>query len=124
MQGIRRVPYSGAFNRLTPATAQGLYTRVAAGIGGRRLVRRSGEEHTMNNGEGQGKLQQIRGQARQWWGQWRNRHLYRAGGQLEPFVAVLQTKYGYTRAAAEDEFYRRMAQFEAAKPKHKKNVGY
>jgi uncharacterized protein YjbJ (UPF0337 family) len=73
--------------------------------------------------ESEGKWKQIRGLARQWWGQFSNRNLYRADGKLEPFVDVLQTKYGYTRAAAEEEFHRRKAQFEAAKPKHKKNAG-
>jgi hypothetical protein len=47
-------------------------------------------------------------------------NLYGARGKLEPFVDVLQAKYGYTREATEEEFKRRMAQFEAANPKHKK----
>jgi hypothetical protein len=52
-----------------------------------------------------------------------NRRLYGADGKLEPFVAILQGKYGYTRQAAEEEFSRRMAQFEAAKLKRAKNQG-
>jgi uncharacterized protein YjbJ (UPF0337 family) len=77
----------------------------------------------MNNSEFQGKWQQLRGLPRQWWTRWTNRNLYRAGGKVEPFVDVLQTKYGYTRAAAEEEFHHRMAQFEANQPKHKKSAG-
>ena len=71
----------------------------------------------------EGKWQQIRGLARQWWDELSNHNLYGANGKLEPFVDVLQTKYGYTREAAEQEFHRRMAEFEAAKLKHKKNAG-
>ena len=77
----------------------------------------------MNKDRLQGTWRKIGGLARQWWGQWTDRNLYRAGGKLEPFVDVLQTDYGYTREAAEEEFHRRKAQFEAAKPKHKKNAG-
>jgi hypothetical protein len=77
----------------------------------------------MNNGEFQGKWQQLRGFPRQWWTRWTNRNLYRASGKLEPFVDVLQTKYGYTREAAEEEFVRRKAQFAAVKSQFKKGGG-
>ena len=76
----------------------------------------------MTTDEFRGKGKQIGGLARQWWGRWSNRNLYRAGGKLEPFVDVLQAEYGYTREAAEEEFHRRKAQFETAKLKHKKNA--
>jgi uncharacterized protein YjbJ (UPF0337 family) len=76
----------------------------------------------MNKVVGQDRWQQIQRQVQQWWGELRNRHLYRADGKLEPFVAVLQAKYGYTREAAEEEFSRRKAQFEAAKSKPAKST--
>ncbi len=71
----------------------------------------------------EGKWQQVQGLARQWWDELSHRNLYGANGKLEPFVDVLQTRYGYTREAAEEEFHRRMAEFEAAKLKHKKKAG-
>ena len=71
----------------------------------------------------EGKWKQIQGQARQWWSKLTHRNPYGANGKLEPFVGILQEKYGYTREAAEEEFRRRKAQFEAGKPKHKKNAG-
>ena len=67
----------------------------------------------------EGKWKQIQGQARQWWSELTSQNLYGAGAKLEPFVSILQEKYGYTREAAEEEYNRRKAQFEAAKPKHK-----
>ena len=77
----------------------------------------------MPKGKFQGRREQFRELARKLRAQWANRNLYRATGQLEPFVAVLQTQYGYTRAYAEEEFHRRKAQFEAAKPEHRQNAG-
>jgi uncharacterized protein YjbJ (UPF0337 family) len=74
----------------------------------------------MNKDDGQGKWRRMWGQARRWWATAADGNLYGARGKLEPFVDVLQAKYGYTREAAEEEFKRRMAQFEAANPKHKK----
>jgi len=71
----------------------------------------------LNKVIGQDRWQQIQRQVRRWRDEWGNRHLYCADGKLEPCVAVLQEKYGYTREAAEEEFNRRKAQFEAAKSK-------
>ena len=74
----------------------------------------------MNKDEFEGKWKQIQGQARQWWGKLTDDDLERAGGKFEQFLGVLQEKYGYTRAAAEEEVNQRMAEFKAAR-KHKKN---
>jgi len=57
------------------------------------------------------KWQQIRGQARQWWSKLTESDLERVGGNLEEFVTILQAKYGFTRAAVEDELNQRMMQF-------------
>jgi uncharacterized protein YjbJ (UPF0337 family) len=77
----------------------------------------------MNNDEFAGQWKQIRGQARQWWGQLTDDDLEQVGGQWEQFVGVLQAKYGYSREAAEGEFNQRMAQFEANKSRRKKYGG-
>jgi hypothetical protein len=65
----------------------------------------------------------IGGLTRHWWSPWTDHNLYRASAKLEPFVDVLQAKFGYTREAAEEEFYRRKAQFEAVKSQFKKGAG-
>jgi len=67
----------------------------------------------MNKDEFEGKWKQIRGQARQWWGKLTADDLERAGGKFEQFIGIVQEKYGYTREAAETEFNKRMAAFEA-----------
>jgi hypothetical protein len=43
--------------------------------------------------------------------------LEQIGGQWEPFVGILQAKYGYTREAAEEAFTQRMAELEANQKK-------
>lgn len=75
----------------------------------------------MNKDEFEGKWKQIRGQARQWWGKLTDDDLERAGGKFEQFIGVLQEKYGYTREVAEDEFNKRMTEFEAGKHGNGKN---
>lgn len=75
----------------------------------------------MNRGGTPAMWKQLRTLVRQWQSLWRDRNLYRVSGKREPFVAVLQEKYGYTHVAAEEEFDRRIAQFKAAQQKPNKN---
>jgi len=77
----------------------------------------------MNKDEFEGKWKQIQGQAKQWWGKLTDDDLGQIGGQFDKFMGVLQEKYGYTREVAEQEFNKRMAQFEASKQKHDKKNG-
>ena len=67
----------------------------------------------MNKDVFEGHWKQIRGHARQWWGKLTEDDLERVGGKFEQLVGVLQTKYGYTRDAAEERINRRMAKYEA-----------
>lgn len=62
-----------------------------------------------------GKWKQIQGQARQWWGKLTDDDLERAGGKAEQVIGLLQEKYGYTRAHAEEEFNKRVAEAKASK---------
>jgi uncharacterized protein YjbJ (UPF0337 family) len=76
----------------------------------------------MYRSEFEGKWRQIRGQARQWWSKLTEADLERVSGNLEEFFTILQAKYGFTRATAEEELNQRMTQLEA-KTKHAKSGG-
>jgi uncharacterized protein YjbJ (UPF0337 family) len=71
----------------------------------------------MNKDEFECKWTQIRGQARNWWDKLTDRDLEQVGGQWEPFVGILQAKYGYTRETAEAAFNQRMVELEANQKK-------
>jgi uncharacterized protein YjbJ (UPF0337 family) len=61
----------------------------------------------MGNDIFEGKWQQIRGQARIWWGKLTDDELEQVGGQFNKLSGLLQEKYGYTRRQAEDEIKKR-----------------
>jgi uncharacterized protein YjbJ (UPF0337 family) len=71
----------------------------------------------MNNAEFQGKWKQARGQAKVWWGKLTDDDLEKVGGHVDKFVGVMQEKYGYSRDKAEQEFNKRVAEFEATQKK-------
>jgi len=71
----------------------------------------------MNKDEFEGKWKQMRGQAREWWGKLTDDDLDKVAGKFEKFIGVLQEKYGYTRERAEEEFNKRMAEYEAHQKK-------
>ncbi len=52
---------------------------------------------------------QLRGQVKTWWRQLTDDDLDRVAGNFDEFLGLLQNRYGYSRKAAEEEFYRRMA---------------
>ncbi len=62
-----------------------------------------------------GKWKQMRGQAREWWGKLTDDDLERVGGKSEQVIGLLQAKYGYTRAHAEEEFKKRVETAEVDK---------
>jgi uncharacterized protein YjbJ (UPF0337 family) len=70
------------------------------------------EDQTMNKDVFEGKWKQIRGQAKEWWGKLTDDDLERVGGKFDKFIGLLQEKYGYTREHAEDEFNKRIAEYE------------
>ena len=59
-----------------------------------------------------GKWTQVRGEAKSWWGELTDDDLDQAAGRLDVFVGMLQQKYGYSRAHAEEEIEKHMTEFE------------
>jgi uncharacterized protein YjbJ (UPF0337 family) len=60
----------------------------------------------MNKDIFEGKWKELRGQAKEWWGELTDDDLEQVGGKAEQFIGLLQQKYGYTREHAEQEFDR------------------
>ncbi|HLF27590.1 MAG TPA: CsbD family protein [Anaerolineae bacterium] len=59
----------------------------------------------------QGRWDQIRGDAKHWWGQLTDDDLDRVGGEVDRLVGVLQEKYGYTKERARQEVDRYLRQY-------------
>ena len=55
-----------------------------------------------------GQWPQLRGQVRSWWGQLTDADVDTIAGQQDRLVSLLQERYGYTRARAEQEVERRV----------------
>lgn len=51
----------------------------------------------------EGKWKQLKGKAQQQWGKLTNDELDRISGKREELVGLVQEKYGYARARAEEE---------------------
>jgi uncharacterized protein YjbJ (UPF0337 family) len=71
------------------------------------------KEDPMNRDVLEGKWKQIRGQAKEWWGELTDHDLDRATGRLEVLIGLLQEKYGYSRKDAADEILTRVIEFES-----------
>jgi len=67
----------------------------------------------MNKDIVEGKLKQMRGEAKAWWGKLTDDDLDRAAGKLDVLAGLLQEKYGYTRQHAADEIDKRVTEYEA-----------
>jgi len=61
----------------------------------------------MNNDIFEGKWKQLRGEVKVWWGKLTDDDLDKVEGNYEKLVGLLQEKYGYTRAQAEEEWEKR-----------------
>lgn len=61
----------------------------------------------MNNIIVEGKWNQIRGQAKEWWGKLTDDDLEKIGGKYDKLIGTLQEKYGYTLEQAEAEYIKR-----------------
>jgi uncharacterized protein YjbJ (UPF0337 family) len=66
-------------------------------------------EHRMNKTVIDGKLKQIRGQAKAWSGQLAGDPLAQAAGKFDQLIGSLQARFGYSRERAERELKRRLA---------------
>lgn len=68
----------------------------------------------MNKDVLKGKWKQIRGHAREWWGELTDDELDKIGGRAEALIGLLQERYGYAKADAEKEIDRRLNEFMTA----------
>ncbi len=50
--------------------------------------------------------EEMRGLIKEWWGNLTNEELEQAGSKAKHLVTLLQQKYGYSQARAEQEFNR------------------
>ena len=57
----------------------------------------------MNSDVFAGKWKQMKGQAKQWWGQLTDDDITRIEGSRDKLIGALQERYGYTKEAAEAE---------------------
>ncbi len=60
-----------------------------------------------------GKWTQVRGEAKVWWGKLTDDDLDKVAGRFDMFIGLLQEKYGYSRAQAEQEIEKRVTEFES-----------
>ena len=67
----------------------------------------------MNSDVFTGKWKQIRGEAKVWWGKLTDNDLDKVAGRFEMFIGLLQEKYGYSRAQAEQEIEQHMSELDA-----------
>jgi uncharacterized protein YjbJ (UPF0337 family) len=67
----------------------------------------------MNSDVFVGKWKQVRGEAKVWWGRLTDDDLDKVAGRFEMFIGLLQEKYGYSRAHAEQEIEQHMKAFES-----------
>jgi uncharacterized protein YjbJ (UPF0337 family) len=63
----------------------------------------------MNQDVFAGKWKQLKGRAREWWGQLTDDEIEQVQGNAERLAGLLQERYGYSREEAEREIERRMA---------------
>ena len=81
-----------------------------------KLISKIQADPFINKDEFEGKWKQLRGQTQQRWSRLIDDDLARITSQYDQFIDVLQKKYGYTRAVAEEEINRYLAQWEAQPP--------
>jgi len=60
-----------------------------------------------------GKWTQVRGEAKVWWGKLIDDDLDKVAGRFDMFIGLLQEKYGYSRARAEQEIEKRVTELES-----------
>jgi len=61
----------------------------------------------------EGKWEQVRGEAKAWWGKLTDADLDKAAGQFEVFISLLQEKYGYSRERAVKEIDKHIVKYKA-----------
>jgi len=71
---------------------------------------------TMNEDIFKGQWRQIRGKAREWWGELTDDDLDMVDGRWDQMVGKLQEKYGYTKEKAASELETRLKELEEGTP--------
>jgi uncharacterized protein YjbJ (UPF0337 family)/sporulation protein YlmC with PRC-barrel domain len=66
----------------------------------------------MNKDIVEGNWKQMRGHIKEWWGKLTNDDLDKINGQYDRLVGLIQQKYGYTKAQAEQELERHLSDYE------------
>ena len=66
------------------------------------------ENNPMNQDIFAGQWKQMRGELKSWWGKLADDDFDRIGGQKDKLIGVLQEKYGYARAQAQQEVEQRL----------------
>jgi uncharacterized protein YjbJ (UPF0337 family) len=61
----------------------------------------------------EGKWKQVRGEAKVWWGKLTDDELDKVAGRFDMFIGLLQEKYGYSRAQAEQEIEQHIRELES-----------
>ena len=67
----------------------------------------------MNKDVFAGKWKQVRGESRVWWDRLSDDDLDKIAGRFDMFIGLLQEKYGYSRAQAEQEIEKRVTELES-----------
>lgn len=62
----------------------------------------------MNKDIFEGNWKEMKGKAKEWWGELTDDDLEKAEGKADRLVGLLQQKYGYSKEEAEKEFNRRL----------------
>ena len=60
-----------------------------------------------------GKWTQVRWAAKVWWGKLSDDDLDKVAGRFDMFIGLLQEKYGYSRAHAEQEIEKHVNEYES-----------
>jgi uncharacterized protein YjbJ (UPF0337 family) len=69
------------------------------------------EDNLMDQDIFAGQWQQMRGTLKVWWGKLTDSDFERIGGQTDKLIGVLQEKYGYVRAQAQQEVERHLKEY-------------
>ncbi len=63
-----------------------------------------------------GQWKQLRGSVKDWWGKLTDNDVERIDGNRDKLVGALQERYGWTRAQAQGEVDRRLADYHQNRP--------
>lgn len=70
----------------------------------------------MNEDILKGKWKEIKGSVKEQWGSFTDDDLTEVEGKQEKLIGILQTKYGYTKEKAEEEFNKFISGYKSKEP--------